>query len=345
MTPMQQLREFQRLDKYSRWRDSERRRETWLETVWRYSDQLSAIVDGRLPAVAMSEMRNALYSKNAIGSMRTLAMAGEAFERDNITGYNCAALVVDSLTTFHDLSVLGMAGCGVTYSVEHRHISQLPTVVPLSDEGIVDFTVPDNAEGWSMAFYKCVQAAYAGRAFQPRFHLIRKAGAVLRVKGGRASGPEPLRDALNSIYQLIRGATGRQLTSLEVSDVCCYIAQAVVSGGVRRTALMGIFDYGDTLMIEAKHGDWFPANPQRANANLSQVVEGELSLNEWRDDLGEMFEYGEPSFFNRHAAIARLLADREYAATIGEKGRLKAQEIFGWEGRKQEWKKFFEDHL
>jgi ribonucleoside-triphosphate reductase (thioredoxin) len=307
MTPAEQLQEFQRLDKYSRWLYSVGRRETWSETTWRYQNQMERLVDDRLDMSLMLEMQSELFNLNAIGSMRTLAMSGLAFDRDNITGYNCAALSVDSLTAFHDLSILGMAGCGVSYSVEHRHIDQLPVVSPFQSAARgLPFVVPDNAEGWAKAFYECIRAAYEGIPFRPDFHLIRDVGAVLRIKGGRASGPEPLRDALGKIYKLIRNAAGRQLTSLEVSDVCCFIAQAVVSGGVRRTALMGVFDFGDRLMIEAKHGDWFADNPQRANANLTQVIEDELSHREWQHVLSQMFMYGEPGFFNRHAAINRL---------------------------------------
>lgn len=321
---MDDLQTFQYLTKYARWNYAQGRREQWPETTARYIAQLKRIGGDALTAHEYQEMHVALLNLQAIGSMRTLAMAGGAFERDNLTGYNCAALEMRNLEAFHDLSIMGMAGAGVTYSVEQRHVAQLPVVRPES-YAVVYHTVADSAEGWAATFLACIQAAYAGHKFAYDLRGVRAKGALLKTKGGRASGPEPLRKALDNIYQLIRRAVGRKLTSLEVSDVCCFIGDAVVSGGVRRTALMALFDEDDMAMTNAKSGDWFAENPQRSNANFSRAINAPAaSRAEMAARIAPMLSpSGEPGIFQRFAALARMSPQRRERLTAAQLQNLK----------------------
>ena len=321
---MDNLQTFQFLTKYARWNYQAGRREQWGETCARYIAQLRDIGGNDLNEVEYQEMHSALLRQQAIGSMRTLAMAGAAFERDNITGYNCAAIEMRNLEAFHDLSVLGMAGAGVTYSVESRHVRQLPTVK--QDSGVViRHTVVDSAEGWAQTFLTCIRAAYAGHAFVADTGNVRAKGALLKTKGGRASGPAPLKTALHNIYSLIRRAVSRQLTTLEVSDLCCFIGEAVVSGGVRRTALMAVFDAHDNAMLTAKSDDWYIDNIQRRNANFTRVVtEPASSISEMGALIAPMLsDSGEPSIFQRWAVLARIAPRRKERLTSPQLSNLK----------------------
>lgn len=306
MTPLQ---EFQRLSKYARWNKDDGRRETWRETTTRYVDQLKHIANGRLFAEEFEEIESAMLSMDVLGSMRLIAMAGDAFERDNVTAYNCAALPVDDFTSFHDATIISMSGGGVTYSVEHRFIDKLPKVKPQSDEW-KNMLIPDSTEGWALAIHYAVILAYEGFNATFDYSQIRPAGALLKTKGGRASGPQPLKDAIEAITVIIRNAQGRKLRPLELSDIFCHIGNASVCGGVRRTAMMALFDYGDAEMRQAKSGEWWKVAPVRSNANFSEVwpTESRLSYQEVSDALDAMFygDSGEPGFFNRRAAIAKM---------------------------------------
>lgn len=306
MTPLQ---EFQRLSKYARWNEQAGRRETWQETTTRYVDQLKRIADGRLVAEEFDEIEQAMLAMNVLGSMRLIAMAGNAFERDNVTAYNCAALPVNDFTSFHDATIISMSGGGVTYSVEKRFIDKLPVVKRQRDEW-KNFLIPDSTEGWAQAIHYAVILAYEGVYATFDYSQIRPAGALLKTKGGRASGPQPLQDAIEAITAIIRNAQGRKLRPLELSDIFCHIGNASVCGGVRRTAMMALFDYGDSEMRQAKSGEWWKVAPVRSNANFSEVwpTESRLSYQEVSDALDAMFygDSGEPGFFNRRAAIAKM---------------------------------------
>lgn len=301
---MNPLSEFVYYNKYARWNPTLHRRATFDETSRAYVSQLQRIAP-ELPPSLYDEILRAVQERFLVGSMRLFAMAGRAFERDNLVGYNCAATPVDSFESLHDLVVLGMAGVGVTYSVEQQHICKLPTVAPLRSAAAT-VVIADTAEGWAQGYLDIIKLAYQGYDVRVDTSLLRPAGAVLKTKGGRASGPEPFEKATAAILKIITGAAQRKLTSLEISDICCHLFDSVVSGGMRRVAGMALFSEGDDLMINAKQGNWYPDNPQRSCANFSQVLtKTHYSRSWWHDALHTMFD-GEPAFFNRAVAQTRI---------------------------------------
>lgn len=236
-----------------------------------------------------------------------LRMAGAAFERSNLVGYNCAAMPIEDLRCFHDLGIAAMAGTGVTVGVETRFIERLPVVSRrIGNELIIP--VPDTSEGWALATYNAIAAAYDGYRVRLDTSKVRPAGAILRTKGGRASGPEPLEEAVDHITAIIHKAAGRKLTDVEVADICCWIGNATVQGGVRRTALMVIGDRDSDGIINYKSGDWYnyPDRIMRRNANIDIVLDGTEYRREFFTLMEIILSYGDISFFNRTVALERM---------------------------------------
>lgn len=303
---MNQLSELIRLLKYTRWNYETNRRETYQETIERALTDYQVMARGQLTPTILSKLRDVMLLKEAFGSMRMLAMAGPAWARSNIVGYNCAALPIESFNALHDLMILGMSGVGVTYSVEQCYISQMPTV-KLANDITLSHDIEDTTEGWARALDWTLRMLFAGFDIKLGYAQIRPAGTILRVKGGRASGPEPLMKAMDAIRDIIIQARGRCLTSLEWSDIACWIGEATVRGGVRRTALMAVFDQDDKLMLQAKQGEWYKEYLVRKNANFSQIVNGFTSKCQFTMAMDLMLNgNGEPGFFNRVVAYDRL---------------------------------------
>ncbi len=307
MTPEQILQELIIRTKYTRWNYLAGRRETWHETVERVMHTYEQLADGALPNDTLNEIEDAIYRREAFGSMRMLRMAGEAFERDNITGYNCAAMPIESIPCFHDLMALGMSGVGVTVSVEKRFIEKLPSA-SLPRDGTHTIYVADTSEGWAWAIHDAICAAYSGYSVYLDTSDVRPAGAILRTKGGRASGPEPLREAVDHIVAIIHNAAGRKLTDVEVADICCWIGNATVQGGVRRTALMVIGDRDSEGILNYKSGNWYndPDRVVRRNANIDVVLDGTETRQQFDALMERVLGYGDLSFFNRTVALSRM---------------------------------------
>ncbi len=309
-TTEEQLQELIRVLKYTRWNYDQVRRETYPETIDRVMADYQILACGKLTADMIATIKAAMLDKRAFGSMRMLAMAGAAFNRSNLVQYNCAAMPIDRLDCLHDLLILGMSGVGVTYSVERRFTEKLPVVRGYNGVTL-RHTVADSTEGWARGLDFVIRRLFDGYGVILDYSQIRPAGTPLRTKGGRASGPEPLQDAVGYIIDIIRYARGRKLTPLEWSDICCWIGEATVQGGVRRTALMALFDADDSEMLNAKRGAWWVdrLTAVRRNANFSQVICDLISRAEFMSAVDEMLTgNGEPGFFNRSVAHARRLA-------------------------------------
>ena len=292
---------FIHTSRYARWLDKENRRESWLETVERYMDNVVRPKIG--DDTYVNQIRDAILNLEVMPSMRAMMTAGPALERDNTAGYNCSYLPVDDPKSFDEAMFILLCGTGVGFSVERQYISKLPEVPTLfqSDTTIV---VKDSKEGWAKAFRQLLALLWAGEIPQWDISLVRPAGARLKTFGGRASGPAPLVDLFNFVIKVFKDAQGRKLSSIECHDIMCKIGEVVVVGGVRRSAMISLSNLSDDRMRHAKSGAWWENDPQRALANNS------VSYTEKPDAISFMREWmslvesgsGERGIFNREAA-------------------------------------------
>ena len=299
------LQQFQYFDKYARFNYELGRRETWIETVDRAVDYLYELAADRLPSATYNRIRRNILEMRSMPSMRLLAMAGPAARRSSIAIYNCSYQPVESIDSFVEALIISMAGCGVGFSVESKYIENFPRVKRQTGAGASPFTVEDSAEGWADGLRFGLQTWFEGGDVQFDLSQLRAAGAPLQTKGGRASGPEPLRAMLAFAKSRILARQGSFLRPLDAHDIMCAVGNAAVSGGVRRTAMISLFDYDDDEMRLSKNGDFERENSQRWNANNSAVwPRGGLNQQDFIRHFMEMVDSGrgEPGIFNRAAA-------------------------------------------
>jgi ribonucleoside-diphosphate reductase alpha chain len=299
-----QLQKFQFYDKYSRFNYELGRRETWVETIDRAVNYLKELSEYRLPPAMYNRVREFMLNMKAMTSMRLLAMAGAAARRNNICIYNCSYMPVDSIDSFVEALIISMCGCGVGYSVERQYIENFPRIRRQSGAKPIRHVVEDSAEGWADALRLGLETWFDGGDIVFDYSQIRPAGAPLRVKGGRASGPQPLRKMLDFTRQRILARQGSFLRPIDAHDIMCAVGSAAVSGGVRRTAMISLFDLDDQEMMHSKSGDFERNNSQRWNANNSAVwPDRPLTQTEITRYMLEMVESskGEPGIFARHA--------------------------------------------
>jgi len=265
--------EYIHLSRYARWDYDLGRRETWDETVGRYfnffTKWLEENHDYKLENGQRVELENTVKELKVMPSMRCLMTAGPALEKENVAGYNCAYIKVDSPRSFDEILYVLMNGTGVGFSVEQEHTNQLP-VVPdeLYDTDTV-VVVADSKLGWAKAFKELVSLLYGGHIPKWDVSKVREAGAPLKTFGGRASGPAPLVDLFKFTINTFKNSLGRKLHPVECHDIVCKTAEIVVVGGVRRSALISLSNLNDREMRFAKHGEWYTHNVQRALANNS----------------------------------------------------------------------------
>lgn len=296
---------FIALSKYSRWQPEKNAREGWGETVdrwWAWLNKQAA--DNGVPVLNQG-IRDMVYNREVMPSMRSLMTAGPAADRDNVCIFNCSYLDLDSPVAMAELLYVLMNGTGVGYSVEKRVVDKWP-VVPASIERAEGSVIAcdDSKEGWADMVKLLLTDLLAGK--HPTWDLskVRPAGARLETFGGRASGPEPLEDCLRFITKTIYKAQGRRLRPIEVHDMACVIANSVIVGGVRRSAMISLSDLHDVEMANAKSGSWWEAHPYRALANNSAVYEEKPQMDEFMDEWTRIFRSfsGERGMFNRQAA-------------------------------------------
>ncbi len=315
-----QLQKFQFYDKYARFSHNNGRRETWVETVDRAVDFLKELSDYRLRPLTYARLRQAILEMKVMPSMRLLAMAGPAARRNNIAIYNCSYMPVDSIDSFVEALIISMSGCGVGYSVENEYIEKLPRIKrQFEGQAPTQYVIEDSTEGWADALRTGLEHWFNGKDIHFNYSLIREAGAVLRIKGGRASGSEPLKKMLDFARNKILSRQGTTLRSLDAHDIMCSIGAAAVSGGVRRTAMIALFDYDDSEMRHCKDGDFWRKNSQRWNANNSAVwPKRQLTQAEIASFILDMVnsERGEPGIFNRQSAL-NTKPERRKAANFG----------------------------
>src|SRR6266851_297285 len=310
------IQKFQFFDKYSRFDYDKGRRETWIETVDRAVSFLHELVQDNTGidfcADLYERVRRMILDMKSMPSMRLLAMAGPPARHDSTAIYNCSYQPVDSIDSFCEALLISMAGCGVGYSVESRYVENFPRVQRQRGLSPLRHVVEDSAQGWAAAVKLGMQAWFEGGDVDFNFDEVRQAGAPLRTKGGRASGPGPLKTMLEFARGRILARQGMHLRPIDAHDIMCMVGNAAVSGGVRRTALISLFDYDDLEMRLCKSGDFERDNSQRWNANNSAVwPERGLDQIQVIEQVLDMVksQRGEPGIFNRKATLD-LIPDR-----------------------------------
>ena len=303
-----EYQQYIHLSRYSRYRYEDKRRETWEETVDRYfeffKDHLKEQCDFNLTPKIIEQLRESVINLKVMPSMRCLMTAGEALKRENVAGYNCSYIAVDSLRAFDELLYVLMNGTGVGFSVERQYVAELPKINDEFHDTDTVIMVSDSKLGWAKALRELIHLLMAGQIPQWNLTRIRPAGAPLKTFGGRASGPEPLEDLFSFCVNIFRNSAGRKLTSLEAHDICCKIAEVVVVGGVRRSALISLSNLSDDRMRLAKSGRWWESNVQRALANNSACYTDKPDMGIFMDEWKALYESksGERGMFNRTAA-------------------------------------------
>ena len=293
--------------RYARWIEDKGRRETWSETVQRYTDYLYS-KDINLTKQDWDDIEGAILELEVMPSMRALMTAGVAADRDNTCIYNCSYVAVDDPRAFDEAMFILLCGTGVGFSVERQSISLLPEIPLTLSQGNPTINVEDSKEGWARALRSLIETLYSGVIPTWNLDAIRPAGARLKTFGGRASGPEPLNDLFNFVVAKFKGAMGRKLNSIECHDIMCKIGEVVVVGGVRRSAMISLSNLSDTRMAHAKSGSWWENEPQRALANNSacytEKPDSETFLREWLALVES--KSGERGIFSRVAAEAHV---------------------------------------
>ena len=247
---MNQYQQYIALSRYARWLPEEQRREDWEETVRRYIDFFrEKFPDKDLP---WNDLGNAIHQLEDMPSMRALMTAGPALDRDNVAGFNCSYLAINRQKAFDELMYVLMCGTGVGFSCEREQINKLPTVSEEMYESNSVIVVSDSKIGWASAFRELISLLYSGKIPQWDLSKVRPAGAPLKTFGGRASGPEPLDDLFRYTVNTFNRYRGRKLDSIAVHDLVCKIAEIVVVGGVRRSALISLSDLDDVYMRKCK---------------------------------------------------------------------------------------------
>ena len=286
--------------KYAKYKSDLKRRETWNEIVDRYQTMMIK----KYPKMedAIVESAKFIRDKKVLPSMRALQFAGAAMEVNNARGYNCAYLPVDSLYSFSETMFLLLGGSGVGFSVQKHHVSQLPAIIKQDTYKQRTYLIEDSIMGWADAV-KVLMKFYFEGGYKPKFDFraIRHKGARLVTAGGKAPGPEPLKICLTHIDAIMeRKEDGSKLSPLECHDVLCHIANSVLAGGIRRSAMISLFSHDDEEMITCKYGNWWELNEQRGRSNNSAVLErGAVSKLEF-DALWKRIELsgsGEPGVY------------------------------------------------
>lgn len=318
------LGEFVYLRTYARWIKDECRRETWIETVDRYISFMKENVGNKLSEEEYNEIREAILKQEIMPSMRLMQFSGEPARRCNTCAYNCSFIAPSKLEDFAEIMYLSMQGCGVGFSVESQNIEQMPQIQKQSNKKLPTHIVKDSKEGWCDALTLGLKTWYGGRDIDFDFSLIRPAGARLKTMGGKASGPEPLRSLLQFAREKILRRQGRRLRPIDVHDIICKIGECVVSGGVRRTAMISLSDLDDTELRDAKKGQFFNTEPHRSVANNSAVYENKPTNTELVEEWVALMKSGsgERGIFNR-GTLGNTLPERrlKYFKKMGFLGK------------------------
>lgn len=277
------------------------------------------------------EVREAILKQEAMPSMRLLQFAGKAAEKTNVCAYNCSFIAPSTFQDFGEIIYISMCGTGVGFSVESKNIQSLPQIKPQTGKKLPTYIIPDSKEGWADAFVHGMKTWFDGNDVEFDFSLLRPAGARLKTMGGKSSGPQPLIDLLGFTRERILKRQGRHLRNIDAHDIICKIGECVVSGGVRRSALISLSDLDDQEMREAKIGQFWVNEGQRMLANNSAVYNSKPTETDFLKEWISLIESGagERGIFNRGGLYTslpkrRLEISKDY---IGEMGTNPCGEI------------------
>jgi len=302
--------EFIHLSRYARWNEDLGRRENWQETVARYFDFMqSHLMDNHKTDISKDRPRleEAVLRLEVMPSMRALMSAGKALERDNVAGFNCSYVAVDNVRAFDETLYILMCGTGVGFSVERQYINKLPDLPEELHKTDTVIKVADSKIGWSKAYKELMSLLYAGQIPEWDLSGVRPQGARLKTFGGRASGPAPLDDLMHFTINIFADAISKgqkKLVSIDCHDLMCKIAEVVVVGGVRRSALISLSNLSDERMRNAKSGSWWEHSQHRALSNNSVAYTDSAEMGAFMKEWLSLYESksGERGIFNRQAA-------------------------------------------
>lgn len=308
-----ELSEFIYYRSYSRWIAEDGRRETWIESVGRYMDFMKENLGNKLKESEYEELKNAILEQRVMPSMRLMWSAGPAARRTNATAYNCTYIAPITFRDLAEVMYLSMSGCGVGFSVESQTAQQFPIIKRQTGKTRRTHVVDDSREGWCDALVIGLKTWFDGEDINFDYSELRPAGARLKTMGGRSSGPEPLVSLMTFVRSKVLSRQGKRLRNIDLHDIICKIGEVVVSGGVRRTAMISLSDLDDYEVQHAKDGQFYMTEPQRSLANNSAVyVEKPTSaefLSEWISLMKS--GSGERGIFNR-GSLAKQLPKRRW---------------------------------
>ena len=297
---MDNYSKFIAASRYARWQDDKSRRETWEETAQRYV----AYWGNKIGNDEKQKITDAIVNLEVMPSMRCVMTAGPALDRDNVAGFNCSYLPIDHPKAFDELMYILMCGTGVGFSVERQYVGKLPVVAEEHHTTDTTIAVADSKIGWAKAMRQLIAMLYAGEVPKWDTSKVREAGERLKTFGGRASGPAPLINLFHFTVKMFKKSAGRKLSSLECHDLCCKIAEVIVVGGVRRSALISLSNPSDARLRTAKSGQWWEDNAQRALANNSACYTEKPEFDFFMDEMKSLYDSksGERGVFSRVAA-------------------------------------------
>lgn len=322
------LAEFVFYRSYSRWIEEENRRETWIETVERYVSFMKKNLGDKLSAKEYEDIRQGILNQEIMPSMRLMQFSGKAAERTNVCAYNCAYIAPENFQNIAEVMYVSMCGTGVGWSVESQNVEKFPQIMSQIGAKAETHVVADSKEGWADALALGMKTWASGNDMVFDYSLLRPAGARLKTMGGKSSGPDPLRQLLDFTRAKMLNRQGRRLRTIDLHDILCMVGYCVVSGGVRRSAMISLSDLDDKDIRDAKKGQFYISEPQRSLANNSAVYmkkpNNEEFLGEWLALIKS--NSGERGIFNR-GSLAKTMPERRLKLLSEKKGYIDANGV------------------
>ncbi len=305
------LGEFVYYRTYARWIESESRRETWIETVDRYMSFMKENLGTKLTDKEYKDVRMAILNQEVMPSMRLLQFAGPAARRTQVCAYNCSFIAPENFQDLAEIMYISMCGTGVGWSAESQNVQKFDQIQIQTGKKLGVHVVGDNKEGWADALVVGMKAWVEGSDIEFDFSQVRPSGARLKTMGGKASGPEPLRRLIGFTRDKMLSRQGKRLRNIDVHDIICMIGDCVVSGGVRRSAMISLSDLDDVEIRDAKKGTFYSTEPQRMLSNNSAVYNQKPSNTEFMEEWIALMKSGsgERGIFNR-GSLAKTLPER-----------------------------------
>lgn len=315
------LGEFVYYRTYAKWMDDESRRETWIETVDRYISFMKENLGKKLKDSEYEEVRQGILRQEVMPSMRLLQFAGKAARTTNVCAYNCSYIAPESFQDLAEIMYISMCGTGAGYSVESANVQKFPQIKVQTGEKLSTYIIPDSKEGWADSLTYGMKVWAEGKDVEFNFSNLRPAGARLKTMGGKSSGPAPLIRLLSFARETILKRQGKRLTNIDLHDIICMIGDCVVSGGVRRSAMISLSDLDDDQVRHAKDGQFYLTHPHRALSNNSAVYITKPTAEEFLKEWMALIESrtGERGIFNR-GSLAKTLPERRIKALKEYKG-------------------------